>query len=67
MAARKIIDMFVKDLRDKFTELNDEDIIVSKGGVGYNIYVPFISLTDSISNIVNLQKYIDFSKNWFKV
>ena len=67
MAARKIIDLFVKDLRDEFTELNDEDIIVSKGGIGYNIYLPFISLTDSINNIVNLQKYIDFSKKWFEV
>ena len=67
MVARKIIDLFVKDLRDEFTELNDEDIIVSKGGIGYNIYLPFISLTDSINNIVNLQKYIDFSKKWFEV
>lgn len=67
MAARKIIDLFIEAIRKEFKELEDEDIIINKGGIGYNIYVPFISLTDSISNIVNLQKYIDFSKNWFKV
>ena len=59
-------DDFIKDLIKQFPELDTEDILYVTNVVGHEYIIPLYTYMDPINNIMNIQKYKDFTTEWFK-
>lgn len=54
---------FWKDMTNEFVELQNEDVIVWN----YDGYANSMAINISVENLKNAKKYIEYTKNWFKV